>query len=84
MVSGIPMEYLLEDGDELPKDPLLQVVGEPAPDAFGRSGHDASHSFSAARRSIRAALLSLLRGGATLPDARLVAPTGMRSRIPSR
>jgi hypothetical protein len=28
-------EHLLEDGDQIPNHPLLEVVGEPGPDAFG-------------------------------------------------
>src|SRR5262249_55504904 len=59
MVSGMPMEYLLENRDEIPEDPLFQVVGEPAPNALGGSGHEPSHSCTRERRSSRAALVSL-------------------------
>src|SRR5262249_11140368 len=58
MVSGMPREHLLENGNEIPDDLLLQVVGEPAPDALRGSGHEASHSCTRERGSSRAALVS--------------------------
>src|SRR5262245_26502179 len=84
MVSGMPMEHLLEDEGEIRKNPLPQVVGESAPEALFWSGHGASHSFTRASRSSRAALVSLVRGRAGALGARSVASTGRRSRAPSR
>jgi hypothetical protein len=78
------MEYLLENGNEILKRPLLQVVGEPAPDVLGGSVHGPSHSFTRERRSSRAALVSLVRGPGTTVGARSVAGTGMRKRVPCR
>src|ERR1700740_182730 len=84
MVSGMPMEHLLENSDEILNDPLPQVVGEPAPDALRWSGHEPSHSCTRERRSSRAALVSLVRGGGGASGARSVADTGMRRRVPCR
>jgi hypothetical protein len=73
MVSEVLMEDFLEQGGELLDDLLLQDVGEALPEPSGGAGHGASHSFSRASRSRRAALVNCVRSLEALSAVRLVA-----------
>ena len=84
MVSEMLMEDFLEQGGELQDDLLLQGFGESLPKFSGGAGHGASHSFSRASRSRSAALVNCVRSRDRLSATRLVAGTGMRSRMKSR
>ena len=84
MVSEMLMEDFLEQGDELLDDLLLQGFGESLPEFSGEGGHGSSHSFNRASRSRRAALVNCVRSRDRWSATRLVAGTGMRSRVKSR
>jgi hypothetical protein len=81
MVSEVLMEDFLEQGGEVMDDLPLQGFGQPLPEPSGCAGHEASYSFSRARRSRRAALVNCVRSRAPVATARLVAWAGMRRRM---